>query len=55
MSQQALLIVEDNPAVSAAMHAYLSRVEGWPIVLTAAEAPGMPNRRAAQNRNGMGR
>src|SRR3954447_2498648 len=38
MSQQALLIVEDNPAVSAAMHAYLSRVEGWSVVLTAADA-----------------
>ena len=33
-----ILIVEDNPAVAAAMHAYLSRVEGWPVVLTAPDA-----------------
>src|SRR4051794_6537297 len=36
--QRVLLIVEDNPAVAAALHAYLSRVEGWPVVLTAADA-----------------
>jgi DNA-binding NarL/FixJ family response regulator len=34
----AILVVEDNPAVSAALHAYLSRVEGWELVLTAADA-----------------
>lgn len=39
MSQErAILIVEDNTAVSAALHAYLSRVEGWPVVLQARDA-----------------
>jgi DNA-binding NarL/FixJ family response regulator len=34
----AILIVEDNSAVSAALHAYFTRVEGWPTVLTAGDA-----------------
>ena len=32
------MIVEDNPAVTAALHAYMSRVEGWDEVLTAPDA-----------------
>ena len=33
-----MLIVEDNTAVSAAMHSYLSRHGNWTIVLTANDA-----------------
>src|SRR3954469_5527723 len=33
-----LLIVDDNVAVCTALRAYMSRVEGWPTVLTAADA-----------------
>jgi DNA-binding NarL/FixJ family response regulator len=33
-----LLIVDDNVAVTTALRAYMSRVEGWPNVLTAADA-----------------
>ena len=33
-----ILIVEDNSAVAAALHAYFSRVERWPVVLTASDA-----------------
>jgi len=36
--ERALLIVEDNSAVSAALHAYLTRVEGWSVVLMARDA-----------------
>ena len=36
--ERALLIVEDNSAVSAALHAYLTRVEGWSVVLLARDA-----------------
>jgi DNA-binding NarL/FixJ family response regulator len=38
MSGRILLIVEDNAAVSSALHAYMSRVAGWPVVLTAPDA-----------------
>src|SRR3954451_14733302 len=34
----ALLIVDDNAAVRAALRAYMSRVVGWPTVLTAGDA-----------------
>jgi DNA-binding NarL/FixJ family response regulator len=37
-NNRVILIVEDNPAVATALHAYLSRVEGWPVVLTAPDA-----------------
>jgi DNA-binding NarL/FixJ family response regulator len=33
-----LLIVDDNLAVRTALRAYMSRVEGWPTVLTAPNA-----------------
>jgi DNA-binding NarL/FixJ family response regulator len=33
-----LLIVEDNPAVRAALHAYMVRVAGWSHVITATDA-----------------
>jgi DNA-binding NarL/FixJ family response regulator len=33
-----LLIVDDSPAVCTALRAYMSRVEGWPTVLTAGDA-----------------
>ena len=33
-----ILIVEDNSAVAAALHGYFTRVEGWPVVLTAGDA-----------------
>ena len=33
-----LLIVDDNVAVATALRAYMSRVEGWPTVLTAQDA-----------------
>jgi DNA-binding NarL/FixJ family response regulator len=33
-----LLIVEDNHAVCAAIHAYMSRIVGWQVVLTAPDA-----------------
>jgi DNA-binding NarL/FixJ family response regulator len=33
-----LLIVDDNVAVATALRAYMSRVEGWPTVLTAGDA-----------------
>ena len=33
-----LLIVDDNVAVATALRAYMSRVEGWPTVLTAKDA-----------------
>jgi DNA-binding NarL/FixJ family response regulator len=36
--ERTVLIVEDNPAVSAALHAYLLRVAGWDHVLTAPDA-----------------
>jgi DNA-binding NarL/FixJ family response regulator len=34
----AILIVEDNSAVATALHAYFTRVEGWPVVLVADNA-----------------
>jgi DNA-binding NarL/FixJ family response regulator len=36
--EKAILIVEDNAAVAAALHAYFSRVEGWRVVLMAGDA-----------------
>ncbi|HET6815779.1 MAG TPA: response regulator [Mycobacteriales bacterium] len=36
--QGTLLIVDDSPAVCAALRTYMSRVEGWPTVLTAGDA-----------------
>jgi two-component system response regulator DevR len=33
-----LLIVDDNARLCSALHAYMSRVVGWPVVLTAADA-----------------
>jgi DNA-binding NarL/FixJ family response regulator len=36
--QPTLLIVDDNAAVCSALHAYMSRVAGWPEVLTAPDA-----------------
>jgi DNA-binding NarL/FixJ family response regulator len=35
---RSILIVEDNSAVASALHAYFTRVEGWPVVLTASDA-----------------
>src|SRR4051794_34445949 len=38
MSERTLLIVDDNVAVCSALCAYMSRVAGWSVVLTARDA-----------------
>ncbi len=38
MTTGVLLIVDDNPAVCGAVRAYMSRIGGWEVVLTAFDA-----------------